>query len=185
MWLSGILALSFLAVPLQAEEKAAADESAKTEAKPSPTPDDGPDIDIPVPAGEKIKGIKIPHYGPDGKLMMMFDAETAMKTDETHIALEVLKIDAYSEDGQKIYIELPTAIFNVETRIMTGDNNVLVRRDDFEITGKEGEFNTKTRFAKIVGNVKMIIKDLGDTPETKPASTVAPSPAPSPSPNQS
>jgi len=178
LWLSGILALALLGGPLQAAENQKKD--GKTEAKATPTPSDEPEIDIPVPLGEKIKGIKIPHHGPDGKLMMLFDAETAMKTDDTHIALEVLKIDAYSEDGQKIYIELPTAIFNLETRIMSGDNNVLVRRDDFEITGKQGEFNTKTRFAKIVGNVKMIIHDIGDSPETKPS----PSPSPASTPNQ-
>jgi hypothetical protein len=179
LWLSAVLALALVAGGVQAEEKKENPEKqAEAKAKPSPTPDDGPEIDIPVPQGEKIKGIKIPHYGPDGKLIMMFDAETAMKTDETHIAMEVLKIDAYSEDGQKIYIELPTAVFNLETRIMAGDNNVLVRRDDFEITGKQGEFNTKTRFAKIVGNVKMVIKDIGDTPEAQPAASPTPSPSP-------
>lgn len=114
-------------------------------------------FDIPVPIGERIKGIKIPHYGPDGKLLMMFDAETALKTDEQHIELDMLRIDAYSDDGKKIYIELPRSVFNLETRILTGENRVLIRREDFEITGNSGEFHTKNRFAKIIGNVKMTI----------------------------
>lgn len=168
--------MTLATVPLRAEEKGNKDEKGKekTEAKGSPTPD-ASEIDIPVPLGTPIKGIKIPHYGPDGKLLMMFDAETALKTDETHISLQVLKIDAYSEDGQKIYIELPDAIFNLENRILYGDNNVLVRRDDFEITGKQGEFNTKTRFAKILGNVKMIIYNIDEQ-----GAASAPSPSASP-----
>ncbi len=169
--------------PLQAEEKEKADsgkEKSEAKAKSGPTTDPS-EIDIPVPLGTPIKGIQIPHYGPDGKLLMMFDAATALKTDETHITLETLKIDAYSEDGQKIYIELPNAIFNLENRILYGDNNVLVRRDDFEITGKQGEFNTKTRFAKILGNVKMIIHNI-DEQGAMPSSTPSPTPTPAQTP---
>lgn len=161
---------------LLAEEKKKDESQEKTEAK-----DDAADIDIPVPLGEKIKGIKIPHHGPDGKLLMVFDIGTALKTDDTHVALEVLKIDAYSEDGRKIYIELPTAVFNLENRILYGDNNVLVKRDDFEITGKQGEFNTKTRFSKVTGNVKMIIYDI-DEEGLSPKASPSPSPAASPQP---
>lgn len=172
-----MLALS--AGALLAEDKK--DEPKKAEAKATPAADDSADIDIPVPLGEKIKGIKIPHHGPDGKLLMVFDIGTALKTDETHVALEVLKIDAYSEDGRKIFIELPTAVFNLENRILYGDNNVLVKRDDFEITGKQGEFNTKTRFSKVTGNVKMIIYDI-DEEGLSPKASPSPSPSASPQP---
>ena len=115
-------------------------------------------MDIPVPIGEDIKGIRIPYYGEDGKtLQMTFDAEVARKLDETHIEMENLKIDNYSEDEKDFYIELPTAIFDLETRILTGDKSVLIRREDFEIVGDAVEFHTKNRFGKILGNVKMII----------------------------
>lgn len=134
---------------------------------PSPTPEkskkeeknssQGDEFNLPVTEGEPIKGIRIPNYGPDGALQMMLTAEEAKKIDDRHLEFQDLKIDAYSEDGKKIYIELPSAIFNVENRVLDGEDNVLIRREDFEITGKKGQFHLKTRFAKILGDVKMII----------------------------
>ncbi len=115
------------------------------------------EMDIPVPPGVPVKGIKVPHYGPDGRLIMVFDADVATKVDDTNVQMENLKIEAYGDDGKKFNIELPQSVFNLETRILTGSQKVLIRREDFEITGDAGEFHTKTRFAKVLGNVKMTI----------------------------
>jgi hypothetical protein len=52
---------------------------------------------------------------------------------------------------------MPLSVFNVVTRILTGKDQIVIKRDDFEIIGDTGEFNTKTRFAKFLGNVKMTI----------------------------
>ena len=115
------------------------------------------EIDIPVPDGVPVKGIKVPSYSPEGKLLMMLDAEQARKLDADRIEFENLKIDAYSDDDKKIYVELPRSIFNLTTRILTSESRVLIRREDFELVGDAGEFYTKNRFAKILGNVKMTI----------------------------
>jgi hypothetical protein len=129
-----------------------------TKAKPESTADEGEEeIDIPVPDGVPVKGIKVPSYSPEGKLVMMLDAEQARKLDAERIEFENLKIDAYSDDDKKIYVELPRSIFNLTTRILTSESRVLIRREDFELVGDAGEFYTKNRFAKILGNVKMTI----------------------------
>jgi hypothetical protein len=124
------------------------------------------EIDIPVPDGIPVKGIKVPSYSADGKLLMMLDAEQARKLDADRIEFENLKIDAYSDDDKKIYVELPRSIFNLTTRILTSESRVLIRREDFELVGDAGEFHTKNRFAKILGNVKMTILNTEnfDTP---------------------
>lgn len=119
--------------------------------------DDNADFDIPVPLGVPVKGIRIPQYNEDGKQIMMFDAEVAKKVDADHIEMENLKIEAVSEDDKKFYIELPKAVFNLQTRVLNGTERISIKRDDFEITGDTGEFQTKTRFAKVIGDVKMII----------------------------
>lgn len=118
---------------------------------------DPANFDIPVPIGVPVKGIRVPQYNEDGKQVMLFDAEVARKIDEDNIAMEQLKIEATSEDDKKFYIELPKAVFNLQTRILAGTDRINIKRDDFEITGDAGEFQTKTRFAKITGDVKMII----------------------------
>ena len=110
-----------------------------------------------MPDGVPVKGIKVPSYSPEGKLLMMLDAEQARKLDAERIEFENLKIDAYSDDDKKIYVELPRSIFNLTTRILTSESRVLIRREDFELVGDAGEFYTKNRFAKILGNVKMTI----------------------------
>ena len=129
-----------------------------TKEKPEPAREGSEqEIDIPVPDGVPVKGIKVPSYSPEGKLLMMLDAEQARKLDAERIEFENLKIDAYSDDDKKIYVELPRSIFNLTTRILTSESRVLIRREDFELVGDAGEFYTKNRFAKILGNVKMTI----------------------------
>ena len=133
-------------------------ESKGTKEKPEPAREGSEqEIDIPVPDGVPVKGIKVPSYSPEGKLLMMLDAEQARKLDAERIEFENLKIDAYSDDDKKIYVELPRSIFNLTTRILTSESRVLIRREDFELVGDAGEFYTKNRFAKILGNVKMTI----------------------------
>lgn len=115
------------------------------------------DFDIPLPENVPVKGIRVPHYDENGQLVMLLNADVARKIDENHIEMENLKIDAYSDDGKKFYIELPKSVFNLENRVLTGNDRVLIRREDFEIRGDQGEFETKTRFAKVIGNVQMTI----------------------------
>lgn len=154
-----VLALT-LTVPLRAEDATPPPADPKEKATASPEEKkSGADaaFDLPVPVGEPVKGLRVPQYDEEGNLQFMFDAETARKIDEKTIELEVLKIDAHADDGKKFYVELPRAVFNLETRVLNGQERVLIRREDFEIHGEESEFHVKTRFAKILGNVKMII----------------------------
>jgi len=145
--------------PLHAEKPADGKEAAPAQKKDAAKDKDATEqaFDIPVQEGVPVKGIKIPHYDKDGKLQMTFDAEVARKIDASHVEMENLKIEAASDDGKKFYIELPRAVFNLETRVMNGQSHVLIRREDFEINGDAGEFHVKSRNAKIFGNVKMII----------------------------
>jgi hypothetical protein len=145
------------------KKEAAAPEKPSKKVKREATPNAAEqEIEIPVPEGLPVKGIKVPSYSPEGKLLMMLDAEQARKLDADRIEFENLKIDAYSEDDKKIYVELPRSIFNLTTRILTSESRVLIRREDFELVGDAGEFYTKNRFAKILGNVKMTIFNTED-----------------------
>jgi len=164
--LSLALLCALSAGPLSAQQSAATP-STKRAAPPGTAPakakeekkqnESDQDIDIPVPDGVPVKGIKVPSYSADGKLLMMLDAELARKLDADRIEFENLKIDAYSDDDKKIYVELPRSIFNLTTRILTSESSVLIRREDFELVGDGGEFYTRNRFAKVLGNVKMTI----------------------------
>jgi hypothetical protein len=135
------------------EEAPAADESAS---------DSDFDISM-IPPGQPVKGLKIPYYGADGTtLQMTFEAEVARRVDDTNIELENLKIDAIGDDEKKFLVEMPQSVFNIESRMLTGENGVLIKRDDFEIRGTAAEFDIKSRFGKVLGNVRMIIYSTED-----------------------
>ncbi len=134
----------------------------RAEPSPSPSPEaaaakSGEDFDIPVPVGMPVKGIKIPHRNENGDLVMVLEAETAKKLDEARVEMEKLRIEAFDDEGKKIFVEMPYSIFDLQTRVLTGNQSALIRRDDFEITGNEVEFQTKTRNGTVRGNVKMTI----------------------------
>lgn len=112
---------------------------------------------MPVPIGMPVNGLKIPQYDPNGKLLMLFEAATATKVNEDVVEMQALKLEALDGDGQKIFVELPEAVFNLKNHLLTGDQTAKIRREDFEITGDTIEFNTQTRFGTLRGNVKMVI----------------------------
>jgi len=121
------------------------------------------EFDLPVPMGMPVNGIKIPQYDEDGKLLMLLEAGVAKKVDDQHIEMEDLKLQALDANGEKIFVELPQAVFNLQTRILTGDKTARIYRDDFEITGDGIDFNTKTRFGTLRGNVRMVISTEQDS----------------------
>jgi lipopolysaccharide assembly outer membrane protein LptD (OstA) len=120
------------------------------------------DFDLPVPVGMPVNGIKVPQYSEDGRRLMLFEAAVAKKVDEQRVEMESLKLEALDGEGRKIFVELPQAVFNLDSRILTGDNSAKISREDFEITGDSIEFNTKTRFGTLRGNVKMVISTEGN-----------------------
>ena len=126
-------------------------------AAPSPTPASSEKIDVPIPVGIPVLGLKIPHYDENGKLAMAFETESAKKIDESQIEMTFVKLEVIDQEGDKIFVELPQSLFNLDTRILTGHMGALIKRSDFVITGDQVEFNTETRFGTIRGNVKMVI----------------------------
>jgi lipopolysaccharide assembly outer membrane protein LptD (OstA) len=120
------------------------------------------DFDLPVPVGMPVNGIKVPQYAEDGRRLLLFEAAVAKKVNEQRVEMETLKLEALDSEGQKIFVELPQAVFNLESRILTGENSAKISREDFEITGDSIEFNTKTRFGILRGNVKMVISTEGN-----------------------
>lgn len=127
-------------------------------ATPDKKPSETAGFGVPAPIGIPVKGIKIPHRNEEGKLIMTIEAEVATKLDEQHVEMQNMKIESFDDEGKTINIELPHSIFNLETRILTGDQHALIRREDFEINGDSVEFNTKTRYAILRGNIRMVIQ---------------------------
>ena len=110
-------------------------------------------IDLPVPIGEPVKGIKIPQYDDAGKLTMCLTAETAQKLDEQQVELHKLKVQFDDKEEKEIVVEIPHSFLNLETKMLTADSETVIRREDFEIIGETAVFDTMARQGTFKGRV--------------------------------
>jgi hypothetical protein len=76
------------------------------------------------------------------------------------------------------------SMLDLDTRIVTSDVPVIVRRSDFAITGQKMIFNTQTRVGRMTGHVQMVIYNRQDmsqsSPSPSPSANSSPGPSPTP-----
>jgi hypothetical protein len=119
----------------------------------------GHKIDLPVPIGHEVKGLRVPVRNEEGKMEMQFDMETATRLDEQNVEMHTVTIQTYNQQTgkQDAKIELQTSMMNLDTNIITTKEPIRITREDFVVTADGGEFNSKTRQGKVVGNVHLVI----------------------------
>jgi lipopolysaccharide export system protein LptC len=137
-------------------------------AEPTPSGDGKPQpMEIPIPVGEPVSGIKIPQYDESGKLSMTLLAGKARKLDDRKVEFEKLKVSFTDKEGKEIIVEIPHALLDTETRKLTSDSRTMVTRDDFDIAGDQAEFDTATRTGRFMGRVRASFR-RPETPATSP-----------------
>lgn len=137
------------------------------------------ELELPIPKGQPQKGVKVPLYGANGKLKMNFEIGIGTYIDEEHVKLEKLRVETFRDDGTlELDMDLPDAVYNKTTKVISSQTRVVIKRSDFEITGNNMAFNIETREGTLGGGVKMIISDFGQTSGTdnKPAVEFQPQP---------
>jgi len=119
----------------------------------------GRKIDLPVPIGHEVKGLRVPVRNDEGKMEMQFDMETAMRLDDQNVEMHTVTIQTYNQQTGKpdAKIDLQTSMMNMDTNIITTKEPVRITREDFLLTADGGEFNSKTRQGKVVGNIHLVI----------------------------
>ena len=108
-------------------------------------PTRGQKIDLSVPVGFPVKGIKIPQYDDQGQLTMNLTADTARKLDERQVEFGKLKVQFSDQEEKEIVVEIPHSILDMETKVLIADTPTLIHREDFEIVGEGAEFDTVVR----------------------------------------
>ncbi len=129
-------------------------------------------MDIPVSKDHDAKGLKIPYFDSEGKKQMVFTIGVASRIDEEHIGMTETQVETFDENGDSdMTIDLPKSELNVNTNVISTKKHVVIKREDFEITGETMEFNMKTRQGTLGGGVKMLIyniqQELAAVPEPK------------------
>jgi hypothetical protein len=118
---------------------------------------------IPIPPGHDSKGLKIPYFDSTGKLQMTFNIGVATRLDDSHVRMADLQVETFDDTGaSEMFIQLPTSVLNLDTRVISAQTHVTIKRDDFELTGEAIEFNTQTKQGKLAGGVRMLIYDLDE-----------------------
>ncbi len=135
----------------------------KSEAPPAQVPGEkgANKLSVPVPPGHDAKGLVIPYRDSEGKLQMRFTMEIGKRTDLDHMDMTRLLIESFDEEGnEEMTIDLPQSILDLNTRVISTENGVLIKRSNFELTGKTMQFNTETRAGHVGGKVRMLIYNL-------------------------
>jgi hypothetical protein len=115
-------------------------------------------MSLPIQKGHDSFGLKIPYENADGVLQMIFKVGRASRVDENHVQMADLEVETFDDEGKsEMVIDLPVSILDLNTRVLTTDSQVTIRRADFEITGSSMEFDTKTKHGRLAGNVRMLI----------------------------
>lgn len=141
------------------------------ENKPEEDPEAIGRINLPIQKGHDSFGLKIPYENADGVLQMIFKVGRASRLDDNHVQMAELEVETFDDDGKpEMTIDLPVSILDLNTRMLTTESKVTIRRSDFEITGDSMEFNTKTKQGRLAGNVRMLIFE-----QPEPKSSEAPS----------
>ena len=119
----------------------------------------GRKFDLPVPIGHEVKGLRVPVRNEEGKMQMQFDMETATRLDDQNIEMHTVTIQTYNEKTGKpdAKIDLQTSMMNLDTNVITTKEPVRITREDFALTADGGEFNSKTRQGRVIGNVHLVI----------------------------
>lgn len=157
-----------------AGDQPGASPSAAASASPSPRR-----FEIPIPINHDAKGVRFPIFDTRGRLQMYFMISKGFRVDADHLDMKNAYMQTYDEhQTPDATIFMTRSLLNLNTRIVTSDVPVIIRRSDFEITGQKMVFNTQTHKGEMTGHVHMVIYNR--QPATAPAA--APSPTTNPSP---
>ncbi len=144
-------------------------------APPAPPAKQKERLDLPVPKGQPQKGLRIPIYSPDGKLMYRFGIGMAEVIDEDHIKLGAAHVEWFKATGELDYdIDLSDSIYNQKTSDLVSNVHVTIKHQDFELSGDNVTLNVKTQTGKLGGGVKMIIYNARVAVDEDGKKTVAP-----------
>lgn len=122
------------------------------------------EVEIPVSVGQVLKGMRLPYYEknqPD-KLSLRFNADQAERTSETQFTFKGLRIELFEESPDKAALEviLNDAVFDRSSNRLKSVDRAKIKGEQFEIIGRQLEFDTKTRNSRLSGPVFMTITQL-------------------------
>lgn len=126
------------------------------------------EVEIPVSIGQVLKGMRLPHYDKNSpeKLSLRLNADEAQRTSETEFTFKGLRIEIFDNSPEKPALEviLNDAVFDRTTSRLKSIDRAKIKGEQFEIIGRQLEFDSKTRNSRLRGPVFMTITQLEENP---------------------
>src|SRR5215472_2642279 len=121
-------------------------------------------IDLPVPIGHEVKGLRVPLRTSEGKMDLQLDMDSATRLDEQNVEMHTASIQTFDQQTSKpdVKINLKKSVMNMETNVITSQDPILVTRSDFQLTADGMQFNSKTRQGKVFRNIRLLIYDRNE-----------------------
>src|SRR6266496_6279985 len=159
-WLLSVVLSVLISTPHVSAQSKGRKKKARATATPSASPGEQGLTNIPLPIGHEAKGLVLPDFDANGHLRGRFEAGTAHRMDQEHIGFQHLKITTYTPDNQSdLRIDMNTSVLDLKTRVLSSQERTTIQRSDFNIVGDSVQFDTNSRTARLIGNVKMVITD--------------------------
>ncbi|MEA3188068.1 MAG: hypothetical protein QOD99_1898 [Chthoniobacter sp.] len=154
-----------VAVALSGAQSATAKDQKKTKkAKKGDSGEAGaPKFNLPIPIGHSAEGVTLPYFDDRGKMQMNFKIESATRTDNDHLEMAKAEVETFDANGKsEMRVQMARSILDLNTKIVTSESPVEIRRADFDVVGERMRFNMETRSGVMNGRVRMLIYNRSD-----------------------
>ena len=159
-WLLSIVLCVLMSTPHVFAQSKGRKKKARATATPGASPGEQSLTNIPLPIGHEAKGLVLPDFDANGHLRGRFEAGTAHRMDQEHVGFQHLKITTYTPQSEPdLQIDMNTSVLDLKTRVLSSQERTTIQRADFNIVGVSVQFDTNSRTARLIGNVKMVITD--------------------------
>jgi len=155
----------------EAAEKALAEEAVK-----GALPDE---LTANFPIGRVFKGVAIPSYTDDA-LKSVMTADSVIRVDEQYLDLVNLIVHVYNNAGEpETTISMDEASYDLVIGELASKTPSRIEQPRFTMTGDKMTFQADTQIARLIGNVKVVVPDVGElAPGFGVPGAAAPKPAP-------
>lgn len=166
--IGGALIPGLVAVVLFLATDSRSDEAAAAAAKPDAQAGEllktalPPEIASLFPIGREFKGLAIPTYSTDDHIKAVMRADSVIRVNEQFIDFLNLTVHVYNSRGEpETTITMPEAAYDIVIGELASKTASRIEQPRFTVTGDKMIFETRSQISRLVGNVKLVIPDVG------------------------
>jgi hypothetical protein len=114
------------------------------------------------PIGRTFKGVAIPSYTDDA-LKSVMTADSVVRVDEQYLDLVNLIVHVYNGKGEpETTISMDKASYDLVIGELASKTPSRIEQPRFTMTGDKMTFQSGSQIARLIGNVKLVVPDVGD-----------------------